>query len=254
VHSALAEEQPISTDKFQAVPTRTTRSTNKKIPAETAPAPTTATTNMAQDKNDSEDEQASQPPSPEKTPDDDAEITSELPERRARVTFNTMLAQIVEQPEIEETDRSIGNYEFQDGEWDLWKAGLDEHEDGSEIGYDSDGGQSFTTATTKRPLGRHASVDKTSESGLQTNKTKAKRVPKRKHLYQDFDSDNELESEVEGKRAMISLDALCTDFAADGQILRTVSTSRASQKISARYSRNRAQLSGPILNRQLPRF
>jgi hypothetical protein len=41
-----------------------------------------------------------------------------LPERPARERFTALLAKIVEEkPEIEEADRSIGNYEFHDEEW-----------------------------------------------------------------------------------------------------------------------------------------
>ena len=53
-----------------------------------------------------------------------------LLEQASQERFTTLLAKIVEEePEIEEADRSIGNYKFHDEKWDLWKAGPVELED-----------------------------------------------------------------------------------------------------------------------------
>jgi hypothetical protein len=60
-----------------------------------------------------------------------------------------MLAEIAEQPEFDDADRSIGNYDFHDEEWDSWKAGPVECEDE----FDSEDDDDETSAKHKSVLG-----------------------------------------------------------------------------------------------------
>jgi hypothetical protein len=207
--SALTKEQPSLLTNLKVVPTRKSRGACKN-PAETAPAPTGTGTTQTADNSDrnllAEDKQDF----PETVPDDNVEVKSMVPERRAREGFTALLAQIVEEPEFSDADRSIGNYQFQDEEWEKWKAGPGEPKDEYEVGSDSDGTQSVATTSTRfpeQPLGRHASIKKLSKP--QTGKTKATGLTggsKRKYLNLDLDSDSDTEpdpeSEVGGEHVM----------------------------------------------------
>jgi hypothetical protein len=138
---------------------------------------------------------------PKPAPDNNNEVTFRLPERRARKGFTAMLAQIAEELKFNKADKSIGNYEFPDLEWESWNVGPDEYKDEYEVGPRSDSdhlnnAQSVamtTTSTrfTKSPLsgGQHASISKLSK--LQTGKMKVTGGLKRKH--QDVNSDGETE-------------------------------------------------------------
>jgi hypothetical protein len=150
---------------------------------------------------------------PETVPDENIEAIPELPERQSRegFTVTTMLARIAEEPEINEADRSIGNYQLQDSEWESWKAGPGIHEDEYEVESESDEARSIATATTntrfvKPPVGRHESINKLSK--CQTGKTKATGGSKRKHqdLDIDLDADTDSDSELEVGESIVSLD------------------------------------------------
>ena len=120
-------------------------------------------------------------------PDDNVEAIPKFPERQSQGGFTTtMLARIAEEPEINEADRSIGDYQLHDSEWESWKAGPGIHEDEyePEAKSESDSARSIVTATintrfVKPPLGRHESINKLSKH--QTGKTKAPGGSKRKY-------------------------------------------------------------------------
>ena len=195
---------------FKVVPARKTRGNKSEDPpAETASAPTdmhvTQGANTDGDADLSADENVEKKAFPEPAPDDDTEVAlsePELPERQARMGFKAMLTQIAEDTEFDEADRTVGNYKFNDEEWESWKAGLYEFEDESEVGSDSesDGTQTQSVAT-KQPKGRHS---KHSERWPQTQTRKGKamtrRGSKRKpDLHSDTDTSGS-ESEEEGER------------------------------------------------------
>ena len=172
---------------------------------------------------------------------------SRLPERQARAGFTTTLAKIVEleEPKVDEADRSIGNYEFHDEEWESWKAGPDNlnYEDEYEVGTvgsgsDSDETQSLalTTASastrfSKLPPGprRHTSISKSFKP--HAGKTKATGGSKRKRqdldVNSDSDTESDSESDVEGEGRFHFGCLACADYT-DGQILciRSISPAR----------------------------
>jgi hypothetical protein len=134
-----------------------------------------------------------------------------LPERAARERFTTLLAKIVEEePEIEEADRSIGNYEFHDEEWDSWKAGPVELEDEFEddVCDDSDSESDETRSimslmsatrtkasrTLTKPRSRHESSTKKPKAGGKRRK--------HKDPSPDLDSDSDGDSEPQRERLM----------------------------------------------------
>jgi hypothetical protein len=163
-----------------------------------------------------------------------------------------MLAQIAEEPEFDEADRSIGNYEFHDEEWESWKVGPDEYEDEYEDGSDSDGTQS--TRIPKPSLGRHGNKK---PSKPRKGKTKAA-TGRSKKRCQDLDSDDtELdsgsESEVVEGEHVVSLDvrALILPIC---QISHIKLISPARERIFARLLLNQARPNGPILKRTLRKY
>lgn len=197
----ITEAEPNPLTNFKVVPTRKTRSAGQNPSAETAPLTT-----------------------PETAPDDDTEDIPR-PERRSREGFTAILTQIVEEAEFDEADKSIGNYECRDSEWESWKAGPagygDEYEASFGSASDSDEAQSVATAATntrftKPPLAseRHASITKLTK--LQTKATRTG-GSKRKHQDLDVDSNGDTEPdsepEVEGVCAVLScwLDTVCAD-------------------------------------------
>ena len=199
--------------------TRKTQGAHKNSPAETAPAPTsTHMTQSAEKSLSAEDKQDL----PETASDSNAEEVSKLPERRAQEGFTAMLAQIAEEPEFDEADRSIGNYDFHDEEWESWKAGPAKYEDEYEggaggHGSKSDGTQSVATATGTRTV-RLPPWRRNKLSKPQTSKPKAAGV-KRKHWDWDLNSDGntepDSESEVESECCVVSLELgsfMCTDL------------------------------------------
>jgi hypothetical protein len=192
------------------VQTRKTQGARKNHPAATAPAATCTDKQDFPSSLPSSSLISASTPLPEIAPDvtgDDIEDISKRPERQAREGFTTMLAQIVEESEFDEADRTIGNYEFRDKEWESWKAGLvrlDECDNEYDVGSDSDsdGIQSVATAGTKPQTGK----------SHKTKATRASRGSKRKHRDLDLDSDGDMdpdsesESEVESE-CVPSLDA-----------------------------------------------
>jgi len=92
--------------------TRKTRGAHQNSPAETALAPTA--THMMQDAETADKNLLAEDKKdfPDAASDNSIEGVSKLSERRSWEGFITMLAQIVEEPEIDEADRSIGNYNF----------------------------------------------------------------------------------------------------------------------------------------------
>jgi hypothetical protein len=135
---------------------------------------------------------------------DNAEVIPEraiLPERQARERFTSLLAQIAEEPEFSEADRSIGNYQFQDEEWDSWtrSAGQvereDEFDEDTESESESDEPEVTRTTTVK---GRAASKPPSRSGALpkpNSNKSKVAGKSKRKHKDLVTDSDSASDSE-----------------------------------------------------------
>ena len=186
-----------------------------------------------------------------------------LPERSARQGFTALLAKIVEEePEIEEADRSIGNYEFHDEEWDSWKAGPVEFEDEFEddvcddSNSESDETRSIMSLmsatrtkgsrTLTKPRSRHASSTKKPKAGGK----------KRKHKdpSPDLDSDSDGGSEPQRERLMRAKLAYTNDTFFGEQILRTKLMSPARQETSESCSRYQVISSGKNWNRKLPKY
>jgi hypothetical protein len=211
--SSLTSEQPILTN-LKMAPTRKTRGARRKNPlADAAPAPTKAGTmaHMTQGADNSLSD-ADKNLSAEDEQDDNVNAVHKLPERRAREGFTAILAQIAEEPDFDEADRSIGHYAFHDEEWESWKAGPGERDDEYEVGgdSDSDGAQSNATtiAGTKLPVPpwRRPSVSKPPKH--QIGKTKVAGGSKRKRLYLDSDDDTESDSESDiESECVVFLDA-----------------------------------------------
>ena len=128
----------------------------------------------------------------------DMQVNSKCPKRRAHKGFMAILAQIAKEPEYSEADRSIGDYNLHNEEWELWKSGPERCDDEYEVASASDSDdetQSLATAATlaanmRLPPERHTS--KLSKS--QISKTKEL---KRKHRDLDPDSDDDAESDSE---------------------------------------------------------
>ena len=153
-----------------------------------------------------------------------------------------MLAQIAEEPEFDEADRSIGNYNIQDNEWESWKAGPAEYDDEYEVGLgsDSDGSHGTQSAATTAGTGftRLPPWRRNKLSKPQTVKTKAAGGLKRKHLDQNIDSESDTEpdseSEMESECGVVSW-MFCVLIAdGRGQILHIKSISPVRRKIFAR--------------------
>ena len=204
-------EQLSQLTKFQIIPTRKARIVCKDPSAKTAskPVPSTASTqgallaephalsqpNLAEPRLDLAEPQ---PDLTETESNSDMQVNSKRPERRAHEGFTAMLAQIAEEPEYSEADRSIGDYNFHNEEWELWKSGPERCDDEYEVASASDSDdetQSLATAATlaantRLPPGRHTS--KLSKSRI--SKTKGS---KRKHRDLDPDSDDDAESDSE---------------------------------------------------------
>jgi hypothetical protein len=126
--TALGHQRQVET-----TPTRTTRNTKKNPPAKVKAAEVKAAEVKAAEVKGDQAEAA---------PDGEDAVVLEpdvLPERPGRKRFTTLLAQIAEEPEFSEADRSIGNFELPEQEWENWKAGpgqlkdeYDSEEDSSE--------------------------------------------------------------------------------------------------------------------------
>lgn len=140
-------------------------------------------------------------------PDGEVEVVLKpdvLPEKPGWKCFMKLLAQIAKEPEFSEGDRSTGNFELPDEEWEEWKARPGQHKDEyeEEDSEESDT-QSIVTATTtasrasKPPSGPHVSVSVLPKPG--NNKMKAAGRSKRKHEDLDCGSDGDSEPEAESE-------------------------------------------------------
>jgi len=140
-----------------------------------------------------------------------------LPERRARARFTTLLANITEEAEVLEADRSIGNYQFEDEEWDLWRAGPVERDDEFE---EDDSDESDDSDGTKRTAGRAASKPPSHVGApSKPNPKKSKVAGKSKRKREDPDSDSaDSDSEQRESGECLCMEAQCmlicwwTDF------------------------------------------
>jgi hypothetical protein len=187
---------PVDASEEQA----TTLTASEEVPA----APTHATQGIQKNPLTNVEQDLAEPAS-----NNDTEVVPEqvvLPERQARGRFTAMLAEIAEQPEFDDADRSIGNYDFHDEEWDSWKAGPVECEDEFDSEDESDNSESDETGSIvtmiranrapTKPPSRQSSVDAFSKPA---NKLKAARGSKRKckDLNHDLDGDSDLEPQSE---------------------------------------------------------
>ena len=141
-----------------------------------------------------------------------------LPERQAQGCHgysNTMLSQIVEEPEYgDAADRTIGNREVPDEKWHNWKVGPvecedefeseDDISDESDSESDSESGEtkSIRSATQKkatRPLTKARSRQASS-----TSKSKPRGSKRRQRDLSESESDNDSSSEPQHKRPTLT--------------------------------------------------
>ena len=75
-----------------------------------------------------------------------------------------MLSEIAEEPDFNEGDRTVGTYEWNDGEWEVWKRGNvgydDKYKEDDSVGDDDDGFETSTTVLTASQVTRNARVPK----------------------------------------------------------------------------------------------
>ena len=205
----------------QPVPGKRPRATRKKAPAAASTTPTRVTQSrvaLAGDilkpkgvaRHDIDEHPLEQ--YAESTPK-----ASARPKRNAKAEFMAMLSQIAEEPDFNEGDRTIGNYQWHDNEWQEWTLGGkvdgDEYEEDG-MGDDDDLETSTTTSTVSRATGYasapHIASAKPKCRPASNSKTKGGGKLKRKQDEDQEDSDSE--SDQDDGEFHFHLNIPCIDF------------------------------------------
>jgi hypothetical protein len=140
-----------------------------------------------------------------------------LPERQARGRHgysNTMLSQIVEEPEYGDADRTIGNREVPDEKWHNWKAGPvecedefeseDDISDESDSESDSESGETKSIRSASRKKATRPLTKARSRQASSTSKSKPRGSKRRQRDLSESESDNDGGSEPQRKRPTLT--------------------------------------------------